>query len=177
MIIHFDEWYHLKLVLIFKFILMVGWSFIWWMDPFEDGSRFLNAFIVGWSFIWGNELSEDGNYFEILYGWMMIDLVDEPTHLKIVITCSRFILEGSHSIHQTSFQWWLFIQWGMHLCIQIHFIWCRASFFHPSKSHLIHVHSDDLAKLSDFEEYQRNPQQSPCLHLVFEPPLNPWLLF
>jgi hypothetical protein len=106
------------------------------MDPFEDGSRFLNPFIVGWSFIWWNELSEDGNYFEILYGWMMIDLVDEPTHLKIVITCSHFILEGSHSIHQTSFRRWLFIPWGKNSCIQTHFIWCKASYFHPSNGFL-----------------------------------------
>jgi len=148
MIIHFDEWNQLKLVLIFKFIIMVGWSFIW-----------------------GNELSEDGNYFKILYGWMMIDLVDEPTHLQIVITCSDFILEGSHSIHQTSFQWWLFIQWGyINASKFISFDIELATFIHQSPSHPFPLWP--FSKVIRFWVSKKSAL-SPCLHLVFEPPFNP----
>jgi hypothetical protein len=149
MIIHFDEWNHLKLVLIFKFIIMVGWSFIW-----------------------GNELSEDGNYFKILYGWMMIDLVDEPTHLKIVITCSHFILEGSHSIHQTSFQWWLFIQWGyINASKFISFDVELATFIHQSPSHPFPLWP--FSKVVRFWGVSKKSASSHGLHLVFEPPFNP----
>lgn len=170
----------------------------WSVDnaPFEAGIIILKYFMVGWLFtlmngtIWSYYLFlnsllwlDDHSFEEMnclkmviilksLYGWMMIDLVDEPTHLKIVITCSHFILEGSHSIHQTSFQWWLFIQWDyINASKFISFDVELATFIHQSPSHPFPLWP--FSKVIRFWGVSKKSASSHCLHLVFEPPFNP----